>query len=94
MEGEGGDGIEEVSATVSGGEEPRWVDGSELDDSSGSTAPSWSVIDGVGDGGEAERGGYGSLRRRLVEKSKRVDSFDADAMEIEGVRSYHSKVVD
>ncbi|XP_031400588.1 putative potassium transporter 12 isoform X2 [Punica granatum] len=93
-EGGGGDGIEEASTSVSlsGGGESRWVDGSEVEDSSESAAPSWPVIDGGGGGGEADRGdGYGYLRRRLVKNPRRVDSFDVEAMEIEGARRHRSK---
>lgn len=93
----GGDCIEEgsasVSLSVSGGGESRWVDGSEMEDSSESTAPPWSAIDGGGDGGESDRDGCGSLRRRFVKKPERADSLDVEAMEIQGVRRHHSKVV-
>lgn len=83
------DGIVESSARLlgSGGEsgaasDYRWVDGSELD----SESPPWSMTE------ENEgREGYGSLRRRLVKKPKRVDSFDVEAMEISGARGHHSK---
>lgn len=62
--------------------ESRWVDGSEVD----SESPPWSLLD------ENDSGpGYGSMRRRLVKKPKRVDSFDVEAMEIAGAHHYHSK---
>lgn len=62
--------------------ESRWVDGSEVD----SESPPWSLLD------ENDSGpGYGSMRRRLVKKPKRVDSFDVEAMEIAGAHHHHSK---
>ncbi|XVE92453.1 hypothetical protein REPUB_Repub01dG0098700 [Reevesia pubescens] len=88
MEGE--DQIEESSSlrlrgrTYSGGGvgESRWVDGSEV----GSDSPPWSLLD------ESEgKEGYGSVRRRLVKKPKRVDSFDVEAMEIAGAHGPHPK---
>ncbi|KAK6242047.1 hypothetical protein SCA6_007436 [Theobroma cacao] len=88
---EEGDRIEESSSvrltgrTYSGGGvgESRWVDGSEVD----SESPPWSLLD-ENEGKE----GYGSLRRRLVKKPKRVDSFDVEAMEIAGAHGHRSKV--
>ncbi|KAJ6721429.1 POTASSIUM TRANSPORTER 12-RELATED [Salix viminalis] len=65
-----------------GGGESRWVDGSEVD----SESPPWSLLD-ENDSGQ----GYGSMRRRLVKKPKRVDSFDVEAMEIAGAHHRHSK---
>ncbi|CAA2986923.1 potassium transporter 12 isoform X1 [Olea europaea subsp. europaea] len=56
-----------------GGGEIRWVDGGEVD----SESTPWSF---VGDVEIIE--GLGSVRRRLVKKPKRVDSFDVEAMEI------------
>ncbi|XP_021292672.1 putative potassium transporter 12 isoform X1 [Herrania umbratica] len=87
---EEGDRIEESSSvrltgrTYSGGGmgESRWVDGSEVD----SESPPWSLLD-ENEGKE----GYGSLRRRLVKKPKRVDSFDVEAMEIAGAYGHHFK---
>lgn len=84
------DGIEESSVRLvgsgggsGGGSDSRWVDGSELD----SDSPPWSVLE------ENEgRIGYGSMRRRLAKKPRRVDSFDVEAMEIAGVHGHHSKV--
>ena len=64
--------------------ESRWVDGSEVD----SESPPWSLLD-ENDSGQ----GYGSMRRRLVKKPKRVDSFDVEAMEIAGAHHRHSKVL-
>ncbi|KAG6601682.1 putative potassium transporter 12, partial [Cucurbita argyrosperma subsp. sororia] len=62
----------------------RWVDGSEVD----SESPPWSLFE------ERESGdGYGSMRRRLVKKPKRVDSFDVEAMEIAGANYHHLKDV-
>ncbi|XVF84931.1 hypothetical protein PTKIN_Ptkin17bG0078700 [Pterospermum kingtungense] len=89
---EGGDRIEESSSvrlsgrSYSGGGggvgESRWVDGSEVD----SESPPWSLLDE-----NEDKGGYGSLRRRLVKKPKRVDSFDVEAMEIAGAHGHHPK---
>ncbi|KAG8492895.1 hypothetical protein CXB51_010270 [Gossypium anomalum] len=84
------DRIEERSSvrlrgrTFSGGgvSESRWVDGSEVD----SESPPLSLFDD----NEAKEG-YGSLRRRLVKKPKRVDSFDVEAMEIAGAHGHHPK---
>ncbi|KAL2510389.1 putative potassium transporter 12 [Forsythia ovata] len=82
------EGIEESSerllgrsATGGGGESSRWVDGSEVD----SESPPGSL------GDEVIREGYGSVRRRLVKKPKRVDSFDVEAMEIAGSHGHHNK---
>ncbi|KAA8529552.1 hypothetical protein F0562_033649 [Nyssa sinensis] len=82
------EGIEESSVKLlgssGGGGDSRWVDGSEVD----SESPPWSLLD------ESEtREGYGSVRRRLVKKPKRVDSFDVEAMEIAGSHSHGSKDV-
>ncbi|KAM3344528.1 putative potassium transporter 12 isoform X1 [Capsicum galapagoense] len=83
--------IEESSRTVgslkrcttggSGGS-TRWVDGSEVDTES----PTWSLF-----GDEEIRQGYRSVRRRLVKKPKRVDSFDVEAMEISVAHATHHK---
>ncbi|GMH01622.1 hypothetical protein Nepgr_003461 [Nepenthes gracilis] len=75
-------GIEESSAILlgSGGSDSRWVDGSEVDSD---TAP-WSQFDE-----DDFRTRYGSLRRRLVKKLRRVDSLDAEAMEIDGSHGVH-----
>lgn len=75
------DRIEESSG---GKSESRWVDGGEVD----SESPPWSLLD-ENDGKE----GYGSMRRRLVKKPKRLDSFDVEAMEIAGAHGHHSKVI-
>lgn len=87
MEGE--DRIEEASAKLlgsAGSGSARWVDGSEVD----SESPPWSLLD---ENEHEGREGYGSLRRRLVKKAKRVDSFDVEAMSIAGVQNHHSKVI-
>ena len=86
------DGIEESSVRLTGssvngsgggGSDSRWVDGSEVD----SESPPWSLLD------ESEtREEQGSLRRRLVKKARRVDSFDVEAMEIAGDHGHHTKV--
>ncbi|XP_030521166.1 putative potassium transporter 12 isoform X2 [Rhodamnia argentea] len=76
------DGIEENSA--SGGEGSRWVDGSEVD----SETAAW-VWPGENEAREGQ--GYGSMRRRLVKKPKRVDSFDVEAMEVAGAHGHHPK---
>ncbi|CAK7326961.1 unnamed protein product [Dovyalis caffra] len=88
MEGDG-DRIEEsivrlVGSSSDGGGvgESRWVDGSEVD----SESPPLSLLDENGN-----RQGYGSMRRRLVKKPRRVDSFDVEAMEIAGAHHHHSK---
>ncbi|KAL2253574.1 UNVERIFIED_CONTAM: putative potassium transporter 12, partial [Sesamum indicum] len=92
------DGIEEASVSLlgssgsggrsvgggGGGESWRWVDGSEMD----SEPPPWALF-----GDEEVREGYGSVRRRLVKKPKRVDSFDVEAMEIADRHSHHKKDV-
>lgn len=82
------DGIEESNTSTrllgrsssGGSSESRWVDGSEVD---WDEVPMWSKHDG--------REGYGSIRRRLAKKPKRVDSFDVEAMEIAGTHAHHSK---
>ncbi|XP_058758685.1 putative potassium transporter 12 [Vicia villosa] len=74
-----------LGSSVSGGSsESRWVDGSEVD---WDEAPPWSTKSNGSDGRE----GYGSIRRRLVKKPKRVDSFDVEAMEISAAHDQHSK---
>ncbi|KAL4392138.1 hypothetical protein AHAS_Ahas03G0315100 [Arachis hypogaea] len=91
------DRIEESSGSVrllarkgsnsSGGssESSRWVDGSEVVD--WDEVPPWSRLHDS-DGRE----GYGTtIRRRLVKKPKRVDSFDVEAMEIGGAHGHHTK---
>ncbi|KAH8500416.1 hypothetical protein H0E87_015609 [Populus deltoides] len=94
MEGDE-DRIEESSARlvgrsnhniVDGGSvgESRWVDGSEVD----SESPPWSLLDE-----NDSRLGYGSMRRRLVKKPKKVNSFDVEAMEIAGAHHHHSKLL-
>ncbi|KAK4371002.1 hypothetical protein RND71_010477 [Anisodus tanguticus] len=87
--------IEESSSTVTvgllkrcttggSGGSTRWVDGSEVDSSE---SPPWALC---GDE-EITREGYGSVRRRLVKKPKRVDSFDVEAMEISLAHASHHK---
>ncbi|KAG2702116.1 hypothetical protein I3760_06G075400 [Carya illinoinensis] len=81
------DGIEEISVRVgssasTGGSDSRWVDGTELD----AELPSYPVLDEI-----EGRQGYGSLRRRLLKRPKRVDSFDGEAMEIAGAHGHNSK---
>ncbi|GJZ56715.1 hypothetical protein Tco_0612209 [Tanacetum coccineum] len=61
-------------------EDQVWVDGSEVD----SELPPWSLLNDDNDENRSE--GYGSVRRRLVKKAKRVDSFDVEAMAFVG---YH-----
>ncbi|KAK9276605.1 hypothetical protein L1049_006140 [Liquidambar formosana] len=81
---EGGEGIEESSGSVrlvGCDRDYRWVDGSEVD----SESPPWSLLE------EGSRDGYGSVRRRLAKKPRRVDSFDVEAMEIAGSGGHHSK---
>lgn len=65
-----------------GGEGGRWVDGSEVD----SESPPCSLFEE-----SDKRDGYGSLRRRLLKKPKRVNSFDVEAMEIAGAHGHSSK---
>ncbi|KAL3835554.1 hypothetical protein ACJIZ3_010290 [Penstemon smallii] len=85
------EGIEEsnvrlLGSSVSGGGGGswRWVDGSEVD----SESPPWSLL-----GDEEVREGYGNVRRRLIKRPKRVDSFDVEAMEIAGSHGHHNKDV-
>lgn len=91
MEG-GSEGIEEGSRLASS--EARWVDGSEVDSESppllymeleGGFGGSWEV-------GESSIGEKGSLRRRLLKKPQRVDSFDVEAMDIANAHKHHLKV--
>ncbi|WJX93653.1 Putative potassium transporter 12 [Trifolium repens] len=83
------DRIEESSVRLlgsssGGSSESKWVDGSEVD---WDEDPPWSNKSNGSDGRE----GYGSIRRRLVKKPKRVDSFDVEAMEIAASHDQHSK---
>ncbi|XP_042500706.1 putative potassium transporter 12 isoform X2 [Macadamia integrifolia] len=73
-------GIEENIRLVRS--ESRWVDGSEVD----SESPRTSLFEV-----EQLREGHGSLRRRLVKKPRRVDSFDVEAMSIVNSHGHHSK---
>ncbi|KAL7261084.1 hypothetical protein ACSBR1_006684 [Camellia fascicularis] len=84
--------IEEISVRLvgrtgggDGSASARWVDGSEVD----SESPPWSLLDE--NESRESRDGYGSVRRRLVKKPKRVDSFDVEAMEIAGFQDHHAK---
>ncbi|XP_042498446.1 putative potassium transporter 12 isoform X2 [Macadamia integrifolia] len=72
-------GIEESVRLVSS--ESRWVDGSEA----GSETPSISIFD------EDELREDHGIRRRLVKKPKRVDSFDVEAMSVSNLHGHHSK---
>ncbi|OIT01603.1 PREDICTED: putative potassium transporter 12 [Nicotiana attenuata] len=76
-------GLLKRSTTGGSGGSTRWVDGSEVD----SESPPWLLF---GDE-EINREGYGSVRRRLVKKPKRVDSFDVEAMEISVAHASHHK---
>lgn len=73
-----------VGTNSGGGGESRWVDGTEVD----YEYPPWSL-----QANEEIREGYGSVRRRLIKKPKRVDSFDVEAMEISGAHGHHNKDV-
>ncbi|CAN4110276.1 unnamed protein product [Withania somnifera] len=75
-------GLLKRCATGGSGGSIRWVDGSEVD----SESPPWSLF-----GDEEIKQGYGSVRRRLVKKPKRVDSFDVEAMEISVAYGTHHK---
>ncbi|KAE8653784.1 Potassium transporter 7 [Hibiscus syriacus] len=81
---EGSSSVRLRGRTYSGGGvgESRWVDGSEVD----SESPPWSLLDENDD-----KEGYGSLRRRLVKKPKRVDSLDVEAMAIAGAHGHQTK---
>lgn len=88
---EDGDRIEEGSSRLLQGSsltgssnDYRWVDGSEVD----SELPPWSIFE---DRESVEASG--SIRRRLIKKPKRVDSFDVEAMEIAGANPHHLKVI-
>ncbi|XP_061371397.1 putative potassium transporter 12 [Gastrolobium bilobum] len=70
------------NSSSGGSSESRWVDGSEVD---WDEVLPWSKHHG--------REGYGSIRRRLIKKPKRVDSFDVEAMEIAGTHDQHHKDV-
>ncbi|CAA6670072.1 unnamed protein product [Spirodela intermedia] len=70
--------------------ETRWVDGSEVDSAS---PPSYLVGDGEEDSDLWERseGERMPLRRRLIRKVKRADSFDKEAMGIGDDHKYRQK---
>ncbi|KAI8031761.1 putative protein phosphatase 2C 24 [Camellia lanceoleosa] len=55
-----------------------------------SESPPWSLLDE--NESRESRDGYGSVKRRLVKKLKRVDSFDVEAMEIASFQDHHAKV--
>lgn len=71
------DGISEGSISLLSSES-RWVDGSEMEGES----PRWFVDD--------DQTGH-KIRRRLIKKTKRVDSFDVEAMEVPGAHKGHDK---
>ncbi|KAF5932559.1 hypothetical protein HYC85_028730 [Camellia sinensis] len=84
--------IEEISVRLvgrtgggDGSTSAQWVDGSEMD----SESPPWSLLDE--NESRESRDGYGSVRRRLIKKLKRVDSFDVEDMEIVGFQDHHAK---
>ncbi|KAJ7953643.1 Potassium transporter family protein [Quillaja saponaria] len=82
------DWVEESSVRLVGSRggsssESRWVNGNEVD----SESPPCSLLDE----NERTREGYGSIKRRLVKKPKRVDSFDVEAMEIATAHGHHSE---
>ncbi|KAL9240931.1 hypothetical protein vseg_015096 [Gypsophila vaccaria] len=83
--GGGGGSLRYVGSGGSG--TSRWVNGSEVDSEE---TPSWPRME------EEEfrnrfGSGSGSVRRRLVKKPRRVDSFDVEAMEIVGAHGHHDK---
>ncbi|KAK9108020.1 hypothetical protein Syun_024031 [Stephania yunnanensis] len=87
--GEEEEGIEE-SGSGSGSvrlvrSESRWVDGSEVDSESQSLP--WSLMEEEG----YREGRGGSLRRRLVKKPRRLDSFDVEAMSPYESHTHHAK---
>ncbi|GER54835.1 potassium transporter family protein, partial [Striga asiatica] len=71
------------AASGGGGGSWRWVDGSELD----SESSHWAAVDEENNGEEYG----GAVRRRLIKKPKRVDSFDVEALEIAGAHGHHMK---
>ncbi|KAK4429855.1 Potassium transporter 6 [Sesamum alatum] len=82
--GSSGSGGGRSGSAGGGGESSwRWVDGTEMD----SEPAPWAWF---GDE-EVVREGYGSVRRRLVKKPKRADSFDVEAMEIAARHAHHKK---
>ncbi|GAB2214224.1 hypothetical protein Drorol1_Dr00018565 [Drosera rotundifolia] len=88
MDDEEEDVIEESSVRLVGSAnglgDSRWVDGSEVDSEYAAT---WSQFDEDTESGRS----YRSLRRRLVKKPRRVDSFDVEAMEIADAHAHRSK---
>ena len=73
-----------VSSSGGGDGSARWVDGSEVD----SQSPPSSLLDE----NESIRDGYGSVRRRLAKKPKRLDSLYVEAMQIAESHGHDSKV--
>ncbi|XP_074289097.1 putative potassium transporter 12 [Silene latifolia] len=61
------------------GTSSRWVDGSEVD------SQDWSQMEE-----EDELRNRFSIRRRLIKKPKRADSFDVEAMEITAAHAHHN----
>ena len=79
--------VEESSARLLGDEgssDSEWADGSEVD---------WEAAPWTERNQNENREGIGTIRRRLVKKPRRVDSFDVEAMEIAGNHGYHAKVI-
>ncbi|KAF7809278.1 putative potassium transporter 12 [Senna tora] len=70
------------SSNSGGSSGSRWVDGSEV---------YWEALPWSKRNENEGTEGYGSVRRRLVKKPKRLDSFDVEAMEIAGSHGHHSK---
>ncbi|XP_068636860.1 putative potassium transporter 12 isoform X2 [Aristolochia californica] len=79
---EGGDTIEEGTRSSA---ESRWVDGSEVD--------SDSPLFAFQEDDKVQLQEQGGLRRRLLKKPKRVDSFDVEAMGIAGFHKSHDQDV-
>lgn len=77
-------GIEEERFLGESDKESRWVDGSEVD----SESNPWFFMEEE----DPSRQTYGYMKRRLVKKPKRVNSLDAEAMEIAASQAQHSKV--
>lgn len=84
------DDIEEESSvgdgggSVGSGGETRWVDGGEV----GMESPERPFLRQ-----DELRDGYKSMRRRVVKKDRRMDSFDVEAMEIAGAGAHHHSKV-
>jgi len=80
-----GEGIEE-SRSLSG--TPRWVDGRVV--ASDQEIPPWPRMEVENFRNEH---GSGMLRKKLVKKVKRVDSLDAEAMQIAGSHGHQNQVL-